>query len=329
MKKRWFALCMCIVMLAGILTSCGTNTGKIKIGAAGLGGTYRVFGDTFANLVTSKNKKYKMEVKTTAGSAANLRLLSDGYIQMAVAQTDLTNDAYERTGIFENEKQHGGYSAVAALYTEACQIVVKADSSINTVEDLQDKRVSVGEEESGTEQNAKQILAAYGLNDSLVDEVNLDYSNAAEELREGKIDAFFCTAGAQTTVIGELAKKCDIRLLSIDEKSAEKLKGTYKFYTDCTIPKETYNGQTEDVKTVGVKAVLLASDKLSADTVKDITKILFENKQELQYALPVDISLDEKSAVEGITIPFHKGAVAYYEECGMDAAELTTEKESN
>ena len=194
MKKRWFALCMCIVMLAGILTSCGTNTGKIKFGAAGLGGTYRVFGDTFANLVTSKNKKYKMEVKTTAGSAANLRLLSDGYIQMAVAQTDLTNDAYERTGIFENEKQHGGYSAVAALYTEACQIVVKADSSINTVEDLQDKRVSVGEEESGTEQNAKQILAAYGLNDSLVDEVNLDYSNAAEELREGKIDAFFCTA---------------------------------------------------------------------------------------------------------------------------------------
>ena len=117
--------------------------------------------------------------------------------------------------------------------------------------------------------------------------------------------------------------------MSIDEKSAEKLKGTYKFYTDCTIPKETYNGQTEDVKTVGVKAVLLASDKLSADTVKDITKILFENKQELQYALPVDISLDEKSAVEGITIPFHKGAVAYYEECGMDAAELTTEKESN
>lgn len=129
------------------------NTRKIKFGAAGLGGTYRVFGDTFANLVTSKNKKYSMEVKTTAGSAANLRLLSDGYIQMAIAQMDLTNDAYERTGIFENEKKHGGYSAVAALYTEACQVVVRADSGINTIEDLQDKRVSVGEEESGTEQS--------------------------------------------------------------------------------------------------------------------------------------------------------------------------------
>ena len=75
--------------------------------------------------------------------------------------------------------------------------------------------------------------------------------------------------------------------------------------------------------------MLLASDKLTAETEKDNTKKIIENKQELQYALPVDISLDEKSAVEGITIPFHKGAVAYYEECGMDAAELTTEKESN
>ena len=286
------------------------NTRKIKFGAAGLGGTYRVFGDTFANLVTSKNKKYSMEVKTTAGSAANLRLLSDGYIQMAIAQMDLTNDAYERTGIFENEKKHGGYSAV-----------VRADSGINTIEDLQDKRVSVGEEESGTEQNAKQILAVYGLNDSLVDEVNLDYTNAAQELKAGTIDAFFCTAGAQTTAIGELAKKCDIRLLNIDEKSADKLKRTYKFYTNCTIPKETYQGQTEDIQTVGVKAVLLASDKLSADTVKDITKILFKNKEELQYSLPVDISIDEKTAVEGVTIPFHKGAAAYYEECGINIAD--------
>lgn len=321
MKKRWISLCMCILMLASLLTGCGMNTRKIKFGAAGLGGTYRVFGDTFANLVTSKNKKYSMEVKTTAGSAANLRLLSDGYIQMAIAQMDLTNDAYERTGIFENEKKHGGYSAVAALYTEACQVVVRADSGINTIEDLQDKRVSVGEEESGTEQNAKQILAVYGLNDSLVDEVNLDYTNAAQELKAGTIDAFFCTAGAQTTAIGELAKKCDIRLLNIDEKSADKLKRIYKFYTDCTIPKETYQGQMEDIQTVGVKAVLLASDKLSADTVKDITKILFKNKEELQYSLPVDISIDEKTAVEGVTIPFHEGAAAYYEECGINIAD--------
>ena len=57
--------------------------------------------------------------------------------------------------------------------------------------------------------------------------------------------------------------------------------------------------------------------------VKEITKILFDSKEKIQYALPVDISLDETTAVEGITIPFHKGAAAYYEDCSVDLEDET------
>lgn len=319
-------LCMSVLVIIGCLTGCGKSSSKIRFGAAGLGGMYHTFADTFTNLVTSKNKDYNLEVKTTAGSAANLRLLSKNYIQMAVAQTDLIHDAYQKTGIFKNEKKTRGYSAVAALYTEACQIVVPADSSIKSVDDLQGKKVSIGEKESGTEQNAKQILSIYGLNEKLVNEVNLNYTNAAKQLKSGKIDAFFCTAGVETTVIGELAKQCNIRLISLDQRGIDKLKKSYGFYSECTIPKETYAKQSEDVKTVGVKAVLLASDKLPEETVKNMTEILFKNKQSIQYALPVDISLDEKSSVKGITIPFHKGAAAYYKAHGMN---VSTKKGSN
>ena len=76
------------------------------------------FADTFSDIAQS-DEDYKMEVKTTAGSAANLRLLSENYVQLAIAQADLTNDAYYGTGIFE-EKEYQGYSAIAGLYTEAC-----------------------------------------------------------------------------------------------------------------------------------------------------------------------------------------------------------------
>lgn len=314
MKKK-LALWGLIFLLA--VTGCAAGSTKIRFGAAGLGGTYHVFADAFTRVVTGQEEKYEVDVKDTAGSAANLRLLSDGYIQMAIAQTDLTNDAYYGTGIFHDGNIYQGYSAVAGLYTEACQIVVRKDSGIESVEDLQGKTVSVGEEESGTEQNAQQILAAYGLSDKLVNEENLDYTGAAEKLREGKIDALFCTAGTATTVIGELARQCEIQLLTLDESAIGKLLGSYKFYTRYTIPAGTYPNQTEDVQTVGVKAVLLASDKLSEKTVETITKILFEQKQQLQYALPVNLELNEQEAVEGITIPFHKGAETYYQSVGI------------
>ena len=72
-----------------------------------------------------------------------------------------------------------------------------------------------------------------------------------------EIDAFFCTAGTATTVISELAKQCDIELLSLDDESIKKLESAYKSYNIYTIPAGTYNGQKQDVKTVAVKALLL------------------------------------------------------------------------
>lgn len=323
MKKRVLIL-GCILTI--LLTGCSTSKKEtIKLGTAGIGGTYQMFGDAFTEMLTDKNENYDVEVKSTAGSAANVRLLSKGYIQMAIAQADIVNDAYHGTGIFKESDKYQGYSAIGTLYSEACQIVVRADSGIDSIDDLQGKKVSVGEEESGSEQNAKQILAAYGLSDKLVDEVNLDYTDAAKELQDKKVDAFFCTAGTQTTVISELSKQCEIRLLPVDPDAAGKLKEAYKFYTDYTIPAGTYTGQTDPVDTVAVNAVLLASDDVSAETVKDITKALFENKKELQLSLPADIMPDEQTAVEGITIPFHDGAAAYYKENGI---KVTTEKES-
>ena len=91
-------------------------------------------------------------------------------------------------------------------------------------------------------------------------------------------------AGIQTTVSEELAKECDIRLLDIDEKCRNKLLSAYPSYSEYTIPANTYTGQTEDIHTLGVKAVLLASDKLSSDTVEHLTEWLFSHAKDLQYA---------------------------------------------
>lgn len=277
-----------------------------------------MFCDTFADIASEGEENPVIEVKTTAGSKANIRLLSEDYIQLAVVQNDMANNAYYAVENFKDKDKYQGYGAVAGLYIEACQIVVREDSGIRSIDDLQGKKISVGEEESGTELNATQILDAYGLSNKLVEKVNLNYADAAKDLEDGKIDAFFCTAGTQTTVIEELARQCDIRLLNIDDNGIEKLLNSYDSYTECIIPKGTYKGQDEDVKTVGVKALLLASNKLSADSVKELTAMLFENKEKLQYTLPVDFSMDEKSSVEGVTIPFHKGAASYYKDKGIN-----------
>ena len=318
MKKKWLAAALAgILLAAAVLSGCASTekAKRLRFGVAGEGGIYREFGERFAAL-ENETDNGQVELKATAGSAANLRLLTGEYLQLAIAQADLVQDAYDQTGIFADEEESRGFGAVAALYTETCQVVVRADSKIRTVEDLQGKTVSIGAEESGSEQNAMQILSAYGLNDKLVSMVNLNYEDAEAQLKAGKIDAVFITAGAPSPVLAELAGECGIRLLNVDGAAAQRLISTYSAYSMVTLPAGTYFGQTEDVQTVGVKAVLLASDELPAKQVQKLTELLFSSREGLEEQLGIPLDA-EQDAVEGVGIPFHAGAAAYYKAAGI------------
>ena len=152
--------------------------------------------------------------------------------------------------------------------------------------------MSIGEEESGAELNAKQILSAYGLNSKMVKEKNLNYADAAKQLENGEIDAAFFTLGLNATVVEELSKQCDIKLIGIDDAAVKKLKNTY-------------NGQSDEVGTVAVKAVLIVNDRLSVEQVKKLTQLVFDNAQELQLTVSADVDITLEKAVEGVKIPFH------------------------
>ncbi|MFQ9151790.1 MAG: TAXI family TRAP transporter solute-binding subunit [Blautia sp.] len=71
-------------------------------------GCVSCFADTFANILNTETDDFQTEVKTTAGSAANLRLLSEGYIQLAVVQADLLQDAWNGEGSFAGRKDLPG-----------------------------------------------------------------------------------------------------------------------------------------------------------------------------------------------------------------------------
>ena len=237
MKRKWIAALLAGCMLAALLlTGCSAaeTVKRLRFGVAGEGGVYHNFGEQFAAL-ENETSNGTIELRTTAGSAANLRLLTGEYLQLAIAQADLAQDAYNQTGIFAEEEDIRGFGAVAALYTEACQVIVRADSDIQSIEDLQGKTVSIGAEESGSEQNALQILSAYGLNDRLVDTINLNYTDAADQLKAGKIDAIVITVGTPSPVVTELAGECGIRLLNVDGTAAQRLLSSYNAYRKVTI----------------------------------------------------------------------------------------------
>lgn len=304
-------------MILGIfvLTGCGGGT-TIKMATGGNTGTYYAYGTALGQILGEK-ADLRFNIQSTGASKANIQLIDAKEVDMAIVQNDVMDYAYNGTDLFEADGAVTGFSAMAGLYAEVVQIIARPGSGIETIADLKGKDVSVGDAGSGVEFNAKQILEAYGISFDDINKQNLSFGASADAYKDGKIDAFFATAGAPTTAIMDLVSSQSILVLGIEEDKAEELKGSYPFYTTYTIPAGTYTGVEEDVETLAVKATFIVSNDLSEEVVYNMTQALFENKDAISSANQKGAELDPAYAVEGISIPFHKGAEKYFKEIGV------------
>ena len=303
-----------LLPIIALLIGCGGEKSAgnaIRFGTGGTGGMYYAYGTELAKMIDAEGKGHVLDVKMTAGSAANLRLLREKFLDIAIVQSDTLSNAINGRGVFAAAGPGVGYAAVAGLYTEACQIVVTKNSGINNVSDLVGKRVSVGERESGVLQNAEQILMAHGLTFEMIETVYMSFTDAATAMEKGQIDALFITAGAPTAAIADLADKKEIKILSIEPDVQNNMMKLYKGYTRCTIPADTYKGQSEDVQTIGVKAVLVASTDLKDDTVTFLTEFIFKNAEKLPHNTSDKLTVDY--AIQDIPASFHAGAAKFYD----------------
>ena len=290
------------------------ETVKMTMGTGGTTGTYYAFGGVIANVINGKDVGVEINVQSTGASKANIYLVNDGEADLAIVQNDVMDYGYNGTDLFEAEGAASNFNTVAALYAEVCQVVSTSD--IASIEDLKGKRVSVGDAGSGVEFNARQILEAYGLTFDDIEVNNLGFGDSSDALKDGKIDAFFCTAGAPTTAIVELATTNDINLLEIDDEHAAKLAAAYPYYTTYPISGGSYKGVDEDVQTVAIKATLICSPDLAEETVYNLTKAIFDNQAEIAAAHAKGQELSLEYATTGISVPFHPGAEKYFKEVG-------------
>lgn len=315
MKKKTSILFLSIMLaVIMIISGCGGKV-SLKMATGGTTGTYYAYSGAVSQVLASKLNNVSFDVQSTGASKANIYLVADKEADIAIVQNDVMYYASKGIDLFEGEGAVEGFSAMAGCYAEVCQIVSKSD--ITSIEDLRGKRVSVGDIGSGCEFNARQILDAYGMSFDDIQVNNLSFGDSATALKDAKIDAFFCVAGAPTTAIVELATSNSINILRIDDEHADKLIADYPFYTKFDVPGGAYKGVDSNVQTVAVVATYIVSNDLDDKLVYDMTKALFENADEIAKAHPKGAELNAEYSVSGISISIHPGALKYYKEIGV------------
>jgi uncharacterized protein len=287
---------------------------RVSLATGGVAGVYFPLGGAMAEAWTAEVPDVTATAESTGASVVNVRLIEGGEAELALVQNDIAFYAYNAEEMFSDDAPLQQNLGMAMLYPEVIQIVTLQGTGIATVDDLAGQRVAVGAPGSGTEANARQILEVHGITYDDISEQFLPFGEAVDALRDGRIDAAFLTAGIPTAAVIDLDATHDVAIVSIDPAQAEEIVGRWPFYTAITIPGGTYSGIAEDVPTVTVQAMIVASADLDADVVESMLEVLFSDAtlQRLRdtHVRGHDITLD--TAQEGMPIPLHPGAEAFY-----------------
>jgi len=202
---------------------------------------------------------------------------------------------------------------------------VLESANINSLKQIAEEQIGIkidtGPLGTGGELAAKRLLEAYGITYEKIKQwggsvTHSGYNEALDRLKDGHINMWANDDIIGASIFVELASARNVKLLSIDDEIREEMFAKYG-YAPVTIPAGSYKGQDADVQSTAQSHVFFCHKDAPEELVYQMTKLVFEKKDELVAVHSYFEALDPKEGPKGWTIPLHPGAERYYKEIGV------------
>jgi TRAP transporter TAXI family solute receptor len=286
--------------------------GSQVVGAAATG-TWHQGVNAVANLIRREVPDIGSTIASRGGDGA-LRDLQAGNGGYCFAVAESLGAAYRGKPPFD--KRHGRLRAMCSLFPLYLHIAVKRESPIQSFIDLKRSRISAGDRDFSTARVAIELLQLAGLaaNPKAAERrlVFLDYAEAHREFIETKLEVVMSLTGLDDSSYRNLARRSDIRLLSLDRALLKRFIDSHPTYDIATIPALTYPGCQTPTQTIMVPTVMVTTADRSDEEVYEVTRAIFENRKEMASTLPGFNGFEPDSIFRGINIPLHPAAERFW-----------------
>jgi len=270
-----------------------------------------------ANVLSKWLPNTSVTAEVTGGSVDNLKLIATGRSDIGFSMVDTAWEAASGAGKF---KEKVPMRTLAVVHPLVMHVVTLEGRGIEKMSDLKGKRVSTGPPGSGTEVMAIRILEAYGISTKDIRQERLSVSEAANALKDRKIDAFLHAAGVPLPAVTDVSATPGIRVKLIDHAdSVEAMAKKYgPIYARGRIPAKTYAAQERESLTANVWGVLYVNEHMTEKLAYDIVKTLFDKQADLVLAHRESANMTlENQTIGASPVPWHPGALRFFNEKGV------------
>jgi TRAP transporter TAXI family solute receptor len=292
------------------------DTARAKDKFLALGGA-ALIGDTVCKLINDKRDIHLVRCLSypTGGSVYNIQALTSGELDMAITRADLAYKAFNGLAQFASIGPNRKLRTVTNLYNTPIVITVRKDSGINSFDDFKGKVVNIGNRGSGKRTITDQMFEIMGWTKAdFAGTTEFSTRGQSKPFCEKKVDILIEGIGLPSPLYDKLAKDCGAKFIDMPQKLADGFRKSGPFFFDYKIPASINPNNDTDVKTIGIKTVLLSLTTVSPQTIATVAESIFGEKGKFQKSHPALSLSDPDSMVnEGIYVPLHDGAKKYYE----------------
>jgi len=301
-SRRAFVLGAAAVLAAGCLRS--EPTGRLRLAAGDPGGLYLAFAEILASQIHVRYPGIAVDVLSTEGSVGNLTLLRSGEADLGLALADVA-ERDQATG-----PEDTAPLAVARVYENYLQVLVRESIGVQTLSDLKGRRISIGPSGSGTAATSHVLLEAADLR-GRVDIAAYRLRDALARLADGGIDALVWSGGVPTPAITELDARLPLRILDIGGLATPMSLLSGYPYVLRRVPTCSY--VPPGTHSIGVPNLLLCRREIAPNLVSAVVDTLATDAPRLvpPYVRGLQY-LDAPSMIQTGVLPLHPGAVDAY-----------------
>lgn len=330
MLRRVSSATILFLLLSIVLVACGGTGGgqgsgeqtdyqaDLRLGTGSTGGTYYPLGGEMATLLSNNVDIEGFNVSSieSGASVENMAKIGNGEFQLGMTINGTAVEALEGQGEFDGRPIEN-FGFMTQIYPEVLHVVTLGRTGIESIEDLEGKKVAIGPSGSGTQIIARQVLSAYGIEQGDYQSFEEGFGDASGKLQDGNIHASFEVLGSPASGIDQLqASTGDVKYLEITGEQLNQIESD-TFYNPYEIPADAFEWLDSPVQTISAYAVLVGStNQVSPEAGYEITKTLLEKSDQISH--PQAEHMTKENALKGrLDLPLHPGAEEYYSEEGM------------
>jgi|SRR5699024_3437132 len=312
-----FSFFLLVILIVSGCSEEGGADGSLKysIGAGTTGGGFHTGGTALSTVINDNMPNLETVIEVTGSSQDNVQLIQAGEVELGLSSTEVAWEAYNGEYSFEG-KAHDKLRTLFPGWPGVYMFVTLEESGIETIKDLDGKKYSSGPKGSANEVYANRVFNTFDIEPDIS---NLPTSDAAKALKDGTIDGF--SIAWPSSAVTELETSHDVKVLTFPEDQKQEFLDSNPPYVWLEIPEGEYESVPEAVEGFGLYNLLLVSNDVDEETVYNILETAYENTEHIKQVWPQMADGMNMDNIDQTTIPYHPGAVKFFEDQGEEVPE--------